>query len=148
MTEKAKYATGNSLGSIGLAVGLDFHKTIDYDRSAMRRALRAGGALVRKEARRLLSRAAVSSPGEMPGKETGRLIRSIGVVSSGRKGGWIKIGPRTIKGSAFYPAFLFYGSDKRNIAKRANFMGQALTNQAEPVRTLVRAALAQALVPR
>lgn len=147
-THKEKYISGNSQGSVGLAVGLDFHKTIDYDRKAMRRALNAGGALVRKEARRLLSRKAVSLPGEVPGTVTGRLMRSIGIVSRGSKGGWVKVAPRAIKGSVFYPAFLFYGSPKTGLAKRANFMTQALANQSEPVRNQVRAALAQSLVPR
>ena len=147
-TFKQKFVSGNPLGSVGLAVGLDFHKTIDYDRKAMRKALNAGGALLRKEARRIVSRKAVSLPGEAPGVVTGRLMRSIGIVKRGSKGGWVKVGPRTIKGSVFYPAFLFYGRKKGDLEPRANFMVQALENQAEPVRNQIRAALAQSLVPR
>lgn len=145
-TSKQKFVSGNPLGGVGLAVGLDFHKTIDYDRKAMRKALNAGGALLRKEARRIVSRKAVSLPGEAPGVVTGRLMRSIGIVTRGSKGGWVKVGPRTIKGSAFYPAFLFHGTD--TLAPRENYMVQALENQAEPVRNHIRAALAQSLVPR
>ncbi len=146
---KAKFITGNSTEGIGLAVGLEFHKTIDYDRRAMRRALTSGGGLVRKEARRLLARQAISLPGQDPGRHTGRLMRSIGVVSRGSKGGWIKIAPKTFRDkSLFYPAMLFYGRKKGDLAPRANFMARALANQAESVRSQVRAALAQCLVPR
>lgn len=136
------------LGGISLDVGLAFHKTIDYDRRAMRRALVKGAADVRKEARRLIARRAVSAPGEMPGQQTGALRRAIGVVSKGSKGGWIKIGVRSIKGSVFYPAFLYYGSRKTGLAARGNFMTAALANRKEVVRTEIRAALRNALVPR
>lgn len=97
-----------------IKVGLDFHKTIDYDTKAMRRALVRGAAEVRKEARRLIARRAISAGGEFPGQSSGTLRRSIGVVSKGSKGGWIKIGVRKTAGmDQFYPAFLFYGVKKR-----------------------------------
>lgn len=140
-------STGD-LGGVQLAVGLDFHKTIDYDRRAMRRALVKGAADIRKEARRLVARRAVSAPGEMPGQQSGALRRAIGVVSKGSKGGWVKIGVRTIKGSDFYPAFLFYGSPKTGLAQRGNFMTAALENRKDVVRSDIRAALRNALVPR
>lgn len=146
MTFKDRFISGNSLGAVQLEVGLEYHKTIDYDRRAMRKALVGGAGIVRKEARRLLSRRAVSKAGEAPGRDSGDLVRAIGVVSRGSKGGWIKIAPRSIKGSVFYPAFLFYGTD--TIAPRDNFMATALVNKREPVRNLVRGALQQSLVPR
>lgn len=96
---------------VRIDVGLAFHKTIDYDRKAMRGALARGAAIVRKEARRAVSRRAISAPGEDPGMDSGDLRRGIGVVSRGGKGGWVKIGVRKLKSmSAFYPAFLYYGS--------------------------------------
>lgn len=147
-TSKERFVTGNRLEGLELSVGLEFHKIIDYDRRAMRKALREGGADVRKEARRLLSRRAVSAPGEMPGMETGMLKRAIGVVSRGSKGGWVKVGPRTIKGSVFYPAFLFYGSPKTGLEKRGNFMSAALQNRRDAVRSRIQAALKDSLVPR
>lgn len=95
-------------------VGLDFHKTIDYDSKVMRRALVRGSAEIRKEARRLIARRAISAAGEFPGQSSGKLKRSIGVVSKGSKGGWIKIGVRKIAGmDKYYPAFLFYGVKKQ-----------------------------------
>lgn len=129
-------------------VGLTGHKTIDYDRKAMRKALRQGGGLVRKEARRLLSRRAISAPGEIPGMQTGALKRAIGIVSRGSKGGWVKVGVRAIKGSIFYPAFLYYGSPKTGLEKRANFMEMALDNRRTDVKSLIQGALSDSLVPR
>lgn len=145
---KERFHSGNVLGGLELEVGLEFHKTIDYDRRAMRKALGQGGKDVIREARRLLSRRSISAPGDIPGEQTGRLKKSIGVVSRGSKGGWIKIAPRSIKGSAFYPAFLFYGSQKNHLGKRANYMATALQNRREPVRANIRAALKDSLVPR
>lgn len=130
-------------------VGLEFHKTIDYDRRAMRRALNRGAAIVRKEARRLISRNAVSHAGEFPGSDSGTLRRAIGVVKRGSKGGWVKIGVRKIDGMAdFYPAFLFYGSPKTGLAKRDNYIVAALATTRETVRGNIRAALKDCLVPR
>jgi hypothetical protein len=136
-------------GGIELSVGLEFHKVIDYDRKALRKALREGAAQVRKEARRIVSRRAISLAGEDPGLRTGALRRAIGIVGKGSKGGWIKIGVRKSKEMTdFYPAFLFYGSPRTGLAKRANFMETALGNKREAVRDQVRAALRNALVPR
>lgn len=111
-----------------------------YDKRRTRKALLKGAAEIRKEARRLVARRAVSAPGGVPGMQTGAMRRAIGVVSKGSKGGWVKVGVRSIKGGVFYPAFLFYGSPKTGLAKRANFMVQALQNK----REVARAAIADA----
>lgn len=113
-------------------VGLKFHETIDYDRKAMRRALVKGAADVRKEARRLVARRAISAAGEFPGSETGTLKRAIGVVANGSKGGWIKIGVKKTPGMGddFYPAFLFYGVKKQGkIARLAPGLGRGVSNR-------------------
>jgi hypothetical protein len=154
---KARFISGNDLGGLRMDVGLEFHKTIDYDRKKMRKALVTGGRDVIKEARRLVSRRAISSPGGIPGELTGALKRSISTLTKGSKGGWIKVGPKRTKEMeakaakpewAFYPAFLFYGSPATGLAKRANFMEAALQNKREAVRSKVRAALKDSLVPR
>ncbi len=140
-------STGN-LGGVELQVGLEFHKTIDYDRKAMRKALVRGAAEVRKQARRLVSRRAISLAGEFPGSQTGALKRAIGIVSRGSRGGWVKVGIRSIPNSVFYPAFLFYGSKKTGLEKRGNFMTAALDEKREAVRSMIRDALKNSLVPR
>lgn len=138
-----------SLGGVDLRVGLEFHKAIDYDRRAMRKALVKGAAQIRKEARRIVSRRAISVAGDFPGMQTGALKRAIGIVSKGSKGGWVKIGVRKSQEmTAFYPAFLFYGSRKTGLEKRANFMTAALANKREGVRSEIRAVLKDSLVPR
>ena len=141
-------STEGRVAGIQLHVGLEFHRTIDYDRKAMRRALVKGAAVVRKEARTLVARRVVSQPGEFPGEVSGAMRRAIGVIGKGSKGGWIKVGVRAIPGSFYYPAVLFYGSTKRNIAARGNFMTAALANRGGEIREQVRDALRHALVPR
>lgn len=139
---------GNT-GGVQLSVGLAFHKIIDYDRKAMRRALVKGGAVVRKEARRIVSRRAISAAGEFPGLQSGALRRAVGIVSKGSKGGWVKIGVRkTQEMAAFYPAFLFYGSQKNHLEARGNFVGAALDATRETVRSGIRDALKDSLVAR
>lgn len=145
---KARFVTGNSIGQLEVQVGLEFHKTIDYDRKAMRAALVRGAGAVRKEARKILGRRAVSKPGEAPGRQSGALWRSIGIVSRGSKGGWVKVGPKSTSGKLFYPAFLFYGSKSTGLAPRANYMELALEKKASAVREEARDALRRALVPR
>lgn len=137
-----------NLGGVELQVGLEFHKTIDYDRKAMRKALVRGAAEVRKQARRLVSRRSISLAGDFPGSQSGALKRAIGIVSKGSKGGWVKVGVRSIPNSVFYPAFLFYGSPKTGLEKRANFMTAALDEKRESVRSMIRDALKNSLVPR
>ncbi|MDO9236003.1 MAG: hypothetical protein Q7U28_08230 [Aquabacterium sp.] len=142
-------SSSGSVGGFDLSVGLEFHKIIDYDRRAMRAALVKGAAEVRKEARRIVSRRAVSLAGDFPGLQTGTLKKAIGTVSKGRKGGWIKIGVRRSDAMRyFYPAYLFYGSPKTGLAKRGNFMTTALANKRDTVRGQIRSALQNSLVPR
>jgi len=141
-------SSDGQVAGISLHVGLDFHSTIDYDRKAMRRALVKGAAVVRKEARTLVSRRVVSQPGEFPGEVTGAMRRAIGVIGRGSKGGWVKVGVRAIPGSFYYPAVLFYGSPARHIAARGSFMTAALANRGSEIREQVRDALRHALVPR
>ncbi len=142
-----QHSSGEVAG-VRLFVGLDFHQAIDFDRRHLRRALIQGARVVRKEARTLVARRIVSQPGEFPGQQSGALRRAIGVIGKGSKGGWIKVGVRAIPGSFYYPAVLFYGSPKRHIAARGNFMTAALAHKSEEIRDQVRSALRHALVPR
>nr|WP_311528699.1 hypothetical protein [uncultured Ralstonia sp.] len=144
----SRESSDGQVAGIRLHVGLDFHSTIDYDRKTMRRSLVKGAAVVRKEARTLVSRRVVSQPDEFPGEVTGAMRRAIGVIGRGSKGGWIKVGVRAIQGSFYYPAVLFYGSPARHIAARGNFMTAALANRGSEIREQVRDALRHALVPR
>jgi hypothetical protein len=137
-----------AVGPMEVSCGLFGHTMLDYDRKRMRGALVKGAAVVRKEGRRLVARRAISVAGEFPGMRTGALSRAIGVVSKGSKGGWVKVGVRSIPGSVFYPAFLFYGSSKTGLQKRGNFITVALENKRDEIKVMIRTALADSLVPR
>lgn len=135
------------LGGIAVHATLEGHSRIDFDKRAIKKALRKAGGDIRKAARRLVARRAASSPGDFPGRVTGALLRSIKLkVSSG--GFWAKVEPqKTPEMKSFYPAFLFYGT-KRGVAKRSNYMIAALDTQRENVRSQIRDALKHSLVPR
>ena len=60
-------------------------KRIDYDPKVMKKALRHVANDVRKEARKLISRKAVSLPGTFPGKDTGEMQRSIRIKVYGHR---------------------------------------------------------------
>lgn len=128
-------------------VTIQGHSRIDFDKRQIRKAMRRLGSDVRKEARRLVSRRAISGAGDYPGRDTGALMRSIKARVS-RPGFLVRISPtRTSEMKDFYPAFLGYGVAGR-IAKRKNYMTDALDNRADNVRTVLRAALQDALIPR
>ena len=52
-------------------------RNIDYDPRALRKPLRAAGNEVRKIARTLIARRAVSEAGQYPGKQTGRTCAGV-----------------------------------------------------------------------
>lgn len=145
-----------------LNVTIAGHKEIDFVMPIVSKALRKGANLTRKEARRLVARHAISGAGDFPGSDTGRLKRSIQIISSGRN--WVKVAPDKTSGmSAFYPAFLLYGvtgrprrkdhraqvkNGKWRIAPRANYMTEALRIRRMDIQNIIRAGLAAALKPR
>lgn len=139
---------------------------IDFDRSKIRKALRKEGRGVRKEARRLVARRAISGAGQYPGRQSGALQRSIRVKVS-RPGFLVVIRPyKTAEmGKDFYPAFLHYGVRRRRIASlakrhrkqpagpyrlapRDNYMIDALESRKSTARTALKSALQDALIPR
>lgn len=137
------------MDGLELDVMLSGHSMIDFDKRQIRKALVKGGGDVRKEARRLVSRRAISNPGEFPGMLSGATRRSIKIYKRGSRGGYVKVGPtKTAEMNVFYPAFLYYGSSKINLGKRANYMAVALDNKREGVRNNLRNAMNASLIPR
>ena len=115
-------------------VDVEGHTKIDFDRRMVRKALMKGGREIRKEARRLVARKAISKPGENPGKRRGYLQRSIDLVTPFSKTGfWVKVEPTTqgIKksGRIYYPAVLFYGVRGRRIGRLADGKGLGKSNR-------------------
>lgn len=79
-------------------------RNIDYDPRALRQPLRSAGNEVRKAARRLIARRAVSEAGQYPGRQTGRMQRSIRVRLS-RSGYAVMVSPsKTSSMPVYYPA--------------------------------------------
>lgn len=137
--------------AIELNVRIEGHTKLDFDKKVVRKALRKGGGEVRKVARRLVARRAISAPGEHPGKDTGLLQRSIGIHMA-KRGLWLRVEPRyevfKKAGVMYYPAILYYGSKKQGIEPRGNYMTEALNQRRANVRTALRAAMEGAIVPR
>lgn len=84
-------------------------KRIDYDPKVMRKAIKRVAKDVREEARKLISRKAVSLPGTFPGKDTGEMQRSIQIEMS--KSGYSAVvrPTQTKEMKEYYPAFVVYG---------------------------------------
>lgn len=130
-------------------VKIDGFSRIDFDRRPIRNAMRNIGRDMQREARKLVSRRAISGPGENPGRRTGATQRAIKYRVS-RPGFLVRIAPfKTAEmGKDFYPAFLHYGSEKNNLKPRKNYMVEALDNRADNTRNALRNALENALIPR
>lgn len=142
------------------------HSHLDFDKRQIRKAMRAIGADLRKVARKLVSRRAVSSAGEAPGKRTGTLQRAIKYKVS-KPGLLVRIAPDKTEamGNGYYPAFLNYGVRRNRSAKaakghkrqpsgqyklepRENYMEKALDERRENARQVLAAALDNALIAR
>lgn len=84
-------------------------RTIDYDPRELRKPLRKAGQDVRKIARKLISRRAVSEAGGFPGRDSGEMQRSLRVKMS-RSGYSVAVYPtKTSRMQVYYPAFVVYG---------------------------------------
>lgn len=129
-------------------VKIEGFSRIDFDRKQVRKTMRVLGRDVQKEARRLVARRAISRPGEAPGRDTGRLMRSIKSKVS-KPGFLVRIAPyKTSEMQDFFPAFLYYGSTKNNLKPRDNYMTTALDRRSANARALLFNTLQNALIPR
>lgn len=128
---------------------LEGFSRIDFDGKRIRKTMRLLGREVQKEARRLVARRAISGAGDYPGRQTGAMWRAIKYRVS-KPGFLVRIQPDKTEemGKDFYPAYLNYGSKKRNLAKRRNFMTDALESRRDMARSAIKRALKDALVPR
>ena len=129
---------------------------IDYDKKPIRKALRQQIALVRDDARELVSGSSPSSPGEYPGQRTGVLRRAIKskVLRSGLAA--VARPEKTARmGKDFYPAFLMHGVKQRRgkalnpgLKPRGDYMVDSLERRTSPATEAIREALQTSLVPR
>jgi hypothetical protein len=115
-----------------------------FNKRELKAAIRKGGGEVRREARRLIARRAISAAGDFPGYDSGAMSRAI-KVKVGSGGGYAKIAPfKTGDMKDFYPAFLEYGTS-RGLRPRKNFMIAALDNKQAAIRAAISASLRRAL---
>ena len=129
---------------------------IDFDRSAVRKALRLEINQVRDASRALVSGASPSTAGEYPGKRSGILRRAI--KSKVMRSGFAAVTrpEKTPKmGKDYYPAFLLHGVKQRRgqalspgLEPRKDYMVDALERRSAAATEALREALQLALVPR
>lgn len=141
------------VAGVQLHASIAGHSKIDFDRNRINKELRTQGRLIQRRARRKVARRATSNAGEYPGKVSGALQRAIDLVRPKSKVGfWIKVEPTTAKikrtGKIYYPAVLYFGSKKRGIEPRDNYVADALEDESDHVQTAMQRALVEALVPR
>lgn len=134
------------------------HRRIDFNKRQLRKALRKGAQLVRREGRKLAGKKQgsgrryrvwgdiphqASSPGAPPAKLTGALQRSIFYRTLDRDGLSLSVGPSVRR--VFYARFLAFGTQKMEARP---FMEEALSRHEGPIRNLLRGALKDSLEPR
>lgn len=139
------------------------YRKIDYDPKALKQPLRKSGNAVRKIARKMISRKAVSEAGQFPGKQTGEMAKSIKVKLS-KSGYSVAVYPtKTQAMPAYYPAFVVYGhrapysetaqearshkqrAGKKVAAPRKNFVPEAADKYAKTFETEMFDALGDAI---
>ncbi len=139
------------------------YRKIDYDPKALKQPLRESGDAVRKIARKMISREAVSEAGQFPGKQTGEMAKSIKVKVS-KSGYSVAVYPtKTQAMPAYYPAFVVYGhrapysetaqearshkqrAGKKVAAPRKNFVPEAADKYAKTFESEMFDALGDAI---
>ena len=139
------------------------YRKIDYDPKALKQPLRKSGNAVRKIARKMISRKAVSEAGQFPGKQTGEMAKSTKVKVS-KSGYSVAVYPtKTQAMPAYYPAFVVYGhrapysetaqearshkqrAGKKVAAPRKNFVPEAADKYAKTFESEMFDALGDAI---
>lgn len=119
-------------------VTLKGHTQWDYDMDVLKPTIRREGAEVRKLARRLVSRRAVSKPGEFPGRDEGTLQKTI--KTKILSGGLGVIITHRMSGTR-YPFMLAHGT--KHIEPRADYIEEAINQRRSATNQALRAALAR-----
>lgn len=104
---------------VGLPIG---HTRYDFDQRAVRKVIMKEAREIRKLARRLISRKAISKPGDYPGRNTGDLRRSISVIGLKKSMGALILPKQTplMKARGFFPEMLSKGTKRRIQKLEAN----------------------------
>lgn len=140
---------------IDIRIDVDGINSIIFNKRELKSAFKKGGAVVRKESRRLIASKAISAAGQFPGYVTGAMSKSI-KLTVGSGGGYVKVMPymtplmaqnsisKEYEEGIFYPAVLMAGNN-RGLKPRKDFMVQALDNKQAEIKSAIRKALQDAL---
>ena len=114
----------------------------EFEPKRMKRAMRTVGQVMRKDARRLVARRAVSAPGAFPGRVTGDLLKSVRFKLS--RSGWsVKVASYRTEAmkakDTFYPAILIHGS--AHLAPRGDYIEATYQARQDWVREQVSSSL-------
>ena len=121
-------------------IQIDFLSLWDFDLDKLKAELATESRMMRRDARRLVAKKAISNPGEFPGKDTGVLQKTI-QVKKFRSGLGFYITHRMPSGKFRYPFVLAYGSEKRGIAPRKDHINEVFTKRRPAIIDGLRRAL-------
>lgn len=119
------------------------HLQADFSPARMKRTMKFVGQDLRKNARRLVARRAVSAPGGFPGKVTGDLQKSVKARIS--RSGWsVKVASYRTDAmkakNAFYPAYLIHGT-KNGVAPRGDYITATYRSRLDWARGAISSSL-------
>lgn len=124
--------------------GFDTFSREVFHKPSIRKAMRRAAAVVSRDAKRRVSPRGTSHPGAYPGRETGRLRKSIRIRIS-KSGFLAKVEPsKRPDMDEYYPAYLFHGT-KRGIQPRGNYMADALQANQSEVQRIISAGVKDAI---
>jgi len=114
----------------------------DVDWGLLKTGLKTQGKAVEALARRLVSRKAVSQAGEMPGKRSGRLQKTI-KSKMFRNGMGVYITHQLKSNEDRYPFMLAYGTPR--LKARDDHIGKAFTVRHSPIVAMIRSTTKKAV---
>lgn len=112
----------------------------DFDLTKLSDGLSEQGKLIRRDARRLVARAAVSKAGEYPGKDSGLLRKTISFKKFRNQQG-VYITHKMKSGQYRYPFALVNGSPETGLEPRADYIADTFEDRKIYVQQMLRNAM-------
>lgn len=115
-----------------------------FDLTVLSDGLSEQGKLIRRDARRLVARAAVSKAGEYPGKDSGTLAKTISFKKF-RSGLGVYITHKMKSGQYRYPFALVNGSAETGLEPRADYIADTFESRKVYVQAMLRSSLRKSI---
>lgn len=112
----------------------------DFDLTQLSDGLSREGKLIRRDARRLVARGAISKAGEYPGKDSGTLRRTISFKKFSNQLG-VYITQKMKSGQYRYPFALINGSPETGLEPRADYIADTFEERKVYVQQMLRNAM-------